>query len=128
MIKLILIITLLGNLAYAEDTVFLNQNDKAPFSGYLFTESKTKEIRNQLIEREEYKGLVESYEKTDKWLKENLDLKDKQLTYAMERMDNLSKTLQSERTTSNWERVLWISLGIAATGLAGYAFKEINSR
>lgn len=45
MIKLILILSLISNICLADETeVHLNQNDKAPFSGSLFTDDKTQDI------------------------------------------------------------------------------------
>lgn len=126
MIKIILIFSLISNLSYAEDTVYLEKDQKAPYNGYLFTEPKAKEIRIKLLEGEANKELNESLGKTNQWLLQNSELKDKQLTYAMERMNSLASTLRDERSTSNWERALYFSLGVVATGLSLYGLKKIT--
>lgn len=125
-INVFVILSLIGNLCYAEDVTFLNQGDKAPYTGYLFTESKTKEVRIQLLERDSYKALNDSYEKTNVWLKQNIDLKDQQITIVSQRNDDLAKALREEKTANNWERIFYFAIGVLATSAAVYGVKKIT--
>jgi len=118
-------ISLISNICYADDVVYLNKDDKAPFSGFEFTESKTKEMRIKLLDGEANKELNDELTKTNTWLLQNSEQKDKQLTYAMERMNSLASSLRDERTTSNWERIGYFFLGVAATSAAVYGVSKI---
>lgn len=120
-----LIVSLINNLCYAEDVIRLEKDKPAPFTGYLFTDSKTKEIRIQLLEREAYKELNESLEKTNSLYKQNTEMKDQQIKIITEQNTNLAKNLREERSTSNWERFMWFGLGVLATGAALHGLKEI---
>lgn len=117
--KLLLIISLLGNICYADDGVIhLNQNDKAPYNGYFFTEDKAKDTRIKLLERTTFEGLNESLTKTNTFLQQNTDDKDKQIKILSDRNDQLSTTIQKDQSQSNLEHILWFMGGVLATGLA----------
>lgn len=128
--KLIAIICLIGLInpseLYAEDSVFLKKDEKAPFEGFLLSEEKVRELRNTTIERDAYKSLNESYQKSTNFLKETLSIKDNQIQILLNQNDNLAKSLKEERSTSNLERIAWFALGVVGTGLAAYGIQKIT--
>jgi len=126
MVRLILVLSLIGNLCYAEDVIRLEKDKPAPFTGYLFTDEKTKDTRIKLLERDFYKETSESFEKSNTYLQKNLSLKDEQIKLITEQNTNLAKTLREERSMTGWERIGWFSLGIVATGFALRGLQEIT--
>lgn len=121
-----LIVNLITNISYAEDVIRLEKDKPAPFTGYLFTDEKTKDTRIKLLERDTLQELNQSLEKTNTLHKQNSTLKDEQIKIITEQNTNLAKTLREERSTSNWERLLWFSLGVVGTGLAVRGIQEIT--
>lgn len=113
--KILIILSLISNLCYADDIIFLNKDDKAPSPGYLFSESKTKEVRIKILERDSFESINASITKQNLFLTDIAEQKDKQLTFAMERMDSLATSLREERSTSNWERTGYFAAGILTT-------------
>lgn len=124
--SIFLIVSLTSNFCYAEDVIRLEKDKPAPFTGFLFTDEKAKEVRIKLLERDFYKETSESFEKSNSFLKQNSTLKDEQIKIIMERNDNLAKALRDERSMNTWERIGWFTLGVVATGAALYGLKQVT--
>lgn len=115
MIKLLLIISLIGNIGYADDVTYINQNDKAPYNGYLFTEQKTRDIRIQLIDSDLNKTLNSSLREENTRLQSNSDKKDQQIKLVMDRNDELAKTVSEQQSTSTLIKVAYFVGGMLLT-------------
>lgn len=100
----IVIALLISSISFAQDSVYLNQNQVAPFSGYLLPEDKVKELRNDSLEKDMYKT-----EGT---------LKDTQIKLLSDQNDKLAKTLESTSSLSSWEKIGYFLGGVIITGLA----------
>lgn len=98
-----LILTISLN-SFAQDSVYLNQKDPAPFSGYLLPEEEVKTLRDNTLERDMYKTTN--------------DLKDQQISLLSSQNTNLAKTLESTSSLSTWEKIGYFAAGIILTGLA----------
>lgn len=107
-----LIVTLITSSSFAEQSVFLNKDEKAPYSGYLLPESKVIELRNNTLDMEYYKRAYE--------------IKSKQVDMLIPQLDKSTQALNESKNTTNWERAGWFVLGILATGLAIKGVKELN--
>lgn len=115
MMILLVTSTLLSNIAFAE-VIHLAPNEKAPFAGYLFPEDKAKEVRDGLIERDGFKLINESLEKSlvlEKTI--SLDLT-KKVDILSNTNTDLAKNLFEERQSSNWAKIGWFALGCISTG------------
>src|SRR5271167_4452065 len=95
--KLVIILSLIGNMALAQtptaspspspnpttnngqDAVYLNQNDKSPFSGYLLPADKLVELRNNTLERDSLKGQNDSLNTSLKLQDDVISKKDEQI-------------------------------------------------
>lgn len=99
-----------------EDVLFIEKGSTAPFSGILFTESKAKEIRSDLLESDKLKLQLESQRLTNKNFIELSQLKDAEIELYKKQNQRL---LRSEQT-SNTMNYIWFGLGILATGVAVY--------
>ncbi len=104
MVRLILIILLVSNICFAQDVVFLNAQDKAPFSGYLLPEQTVKNLRNDSLE-------LSMYQRID-------PLKDQQIKLLTDDNIRLATTLQSTSSLSTFEKICWFAGGIIITSLA----------
>lgn len=116
---MILMICLVSVNSLAQTTVPLNKNDTAPFSGVLFDNKTAQEARNALI-------IVPSLEKSLQLQTENFTLSEDKVNLLLKQNDNLAKRLGEEREVKSWERVLWFSLGIAASGFAVYGARRLQ--
>jgi hypothetical protein len=113
MTKLILFILLISNIAYAQESVYLNAKDPAPFAGYLLPEEEVKTLRDNTLELDMYKTTN--------------DLKDQQITLLTNQNTSLSKTLESTSSLSTWEKIGYFAAGVLLTGLAVDAASKIIS-
>jgi hypothetical protein len=104
MVRLILSILLISNIVYADDSVYLNQKQPAPFSGYLLPETTVKQLRNDSLELDLYKTTN--------------TLKDQQIALLGAQNTSLSTTLKETSTLSTWERVGYFAAGVLLTALA----------
>jgi hypothetical protein len=102
--KLILFVLLISNIVYADDSVYLNKNDKAPFSAYLVPEATIKQLRNDSMELDLYKTTN--------------DLKDQQIALLGAQNTSLTTTLKETSSLSTWEKIAYFSAGILLTALA----------
>jgi hypothetical protein len=85
-----------------------------------------KAIQKDLIDGDANKQLVESYKKSVDLYKANEALYQQKVDLYSSQNDKLAESLQSERSVSNWGRVAWFILGVAATCAAGYAISRVK--
>ena len=127
-IKILLIFSIIASLTnncFADDVTYINKDDKAPYSGFLFTETKTKEIRLQLIDLDTYKSLNSSLTRTVELYKKNEEIDQTKINTLLDQNDKLADSLYSARETSNWEKGLWFFGGAILTGLAFYGASQV---
>lgn len=103
-----------SSISLGNDSVYLNKDTKAPFSGYLLPHDTVLKFRNMELKNKELTLNVESFERTVDIYKRNEDASEKQNKLLLERTDTLAKELASARSTSNFERALYVVLGAFA--------------
>lgn len=124
-LQAILLISLINaNNSFAQDVVELKKDEKAPFAGLLFTESKAKDIKFQLDERDSFKKMLESSNRSIDLMNSNLKLKDEQLNIVIEQNNKLAMSLRDQKDFNSWERFAWFALGVVATGFAVYGLNQ----
>lgn len=111
MVRLILILTLISNIAFAQNAQFLNQGDKAPFSGDLLTLDQTKSLYNDSLEKS-------SLQKQLDLTNQNNTLLEQEKTILLDQNNKLINAAQSEKTISTIEKGAWFLVGILVTALA----------
>lgn len=126
LITILMIFLSVGSNSYAFENVLLQKDEKAPFTGILFPTEDANKIRVQLLERDTYLLLNNSYEKSLKLTNENAMLKDEQIKLLGESNLTLTKRLKDEREIGTWERLTWFALGVLATSVAVYGTKKIT--
>lgn len=120
MIKYLILFSLIGNIALAEDAVYLDKDKPAPYAGYLLPQDKLVQLRNNTFERDTLKFQNESLNTSLKLQDDIIAHKDQQMTLYSNQMDSLAKTAYSASNMNTWERIGWIALGIGITGLSIY--------
>jgi hypothetical protein len=116
---------IVANPSFAQDVQYLSKDQKAPFEGFLFTAPKASELKDAVIERDNYKLINLSLEKSLELEKKNSELQNQKVNVVLEQNLNLTKSLNEERSMSNWERILWFVLGVVGTGMAVYGASKI---
>lgn len=115
-----LIIVSLTSNCFAQDSIGISKGTPAPFSGILFTRQKSEQIRNELIERDQFKIF-------NKTLLENSEIQQKiisnqklQVDILLKQNERLVQQTEKSETMSNWQRATWFGLGIISAGFAVY--------
>lgn len=98
------------------DVVFINKDSPAPFDGILFTESKAKELRQDILESEKTKILLQSQLHKSDTLQQIIQLKETEV--ELYRKEN--QRLVVRQNTSDTLTYVWFGLGVLATSLAVY--------
>lgn len=111
MLKLILILTLISNLSLAQDAVYIEKNQPAPFSGDLLTESTVKQLHDDSLEKT-------SLQKQLDLANQNVNLLQQDKNLLLDQNSKLLKASKDEKVTSDIEKGLWFLAGIALTALA----------
>lgn len=117
---------ILSTSSRANDALYLQKDERAPFSGILTTVEHSKVISTRLLERDTYKALSESYQKTLEFYKVNNELTEKKVNLLLEQNDNLSLQLKDSQSLSDLQKFLMFGLGIIATVGAGLLVNEIT--
>ena len=126
MIKYLIIFSFLStNTLRADESVFLDKDQKAPFSGYLLPESKLRELRNNTLERDTLKELNSSLKTSLDLQTTNSNLKDQKVNLLLEQNDKLAKTAYDNRQLNTWEKLGYFVAGILVTGLAIKGVNEL---
>lgn len=99
--------------ALADEAVYLNKSDPAPFAGYLLTPDKATKVYNLNLE-------LQSEQKINSLMMQEQDVYAKRLTNAQTENDQLSKQLVSQQDKSFVSKVGYFVLGAVLTGLISY--------
>lgn len=118
-LPIILLVTLLGNLAYADtNAVILEKGDQAPYKGVLLTPEAAADQRTIGKQRDSYKLLDQSLETSlTAVTKERDDAKQEVHLLSVDNV-NLTTNLKSVQHMSDLEKLGYVVLGIAITCLA----------
>lgn len=108
---MLLLSVLLQENAFANDPVYLNVQDKAPFSGYLLPEDTVKELRNNTLERDSLQIQLDLTNKNNQLLTQ-----EKQL--LLDQNLKLIEAGTTDHNLNNWEKTGFFLAGILVTGLA----------
>lgn len=102
----------------AQDSIWLDKDKSAPFSGYLIPEDTVKKLRNDSLEKDMYKGLYDSTTKSINLYQQEVTLKDNQLKLLMDQNDKLANQISSATSFNMWEKIGLFGAGVLLTGLA----------
>ena len=104
------------------ETFFVQKGEKAPITGYLFSEQQTRDIRRELLDKDELsvrlqstRGQLQNYEHI-------LKLKDSEIESYKTQNQRLVKLDQNNETM----KYVWFGLGILVTGMAVYGAGSLS--
>lgn len=118
-IILLLIISIIGNIAFADsDAIVLDKGQPAPWPGILLTNDRAQSARKAEIELGQYKLLNESFQKSLDIEKSNIDFFKQKVDILTIDNQNLSSSLQKERSSNDLNKVFYFLGGIVLTSLA----------
>lgn len=120
LLKILLIFSLSVNNAYAVDVSLLDKDQPAPYKGYLFTEEKTLQIRRDLLEFDNQKSVIESYQRSINLYKANEQTYIDKTTILLQQNDKLAQSVYQAKSTSDLEKVGYFLLGALSIGLGMY--------
>lgn len=123
---LVLLICLSFSLNVSADPILLQKGNSAPYDGLLFSEQKANDLRKELLDKDYLKLQNDSLNRSLELYKQNESIYKEQKELLLEQNDRLAKSLYEERRVTNWERVGFFVLGIAATGLAFYGVSQLK--
>lgn len=118
--SLIVILVLMTNMVWAEDAVYLDKDQKSPFSGYLLPQEKLVELRNNTLERDTLKVQNASLNRSLTLQNDIIDHKDQQIKLYSDQNDKLASTAARAESMSTLEKFGLVTLGMVITGLAVY--------
>ncbi len=104
MIKLVIILSLISNICFAQNAVYLEKGQPAPFTGDLLTIETTKQLYNDSLEKSS--------------LQKQLDLTTQNNNILMEQNTKLIKAGVEDHNLNNYEKAGYFLAGILVTGLA----------
>jgi hypothetical protein len=108
---LILAITILLSSNIAFSAQVLDEGEKAPHKGVLFTMEEEKELRK-------------TKEKVVKL--EDLTVRQEDLIKIQDqRIDNYKRYAEENRPLTGWEKIMWFSLGVIATSASMYGAAKL---
>ena len=116
-----MIVTTINNAVADEQSQVLIKGTSAPYTGVLIPEKQATQLYNDL---HTYKSLIDSYEKSITYYKQNEDLMNSQAQILLKQNDRLAETVYKQQNTSNLEKVLWFSLGFLSVGMGIYGVKK----
>ena len=117
---------IVSNTLYADQAVRLTLGQPAPYAGVLLPEEMATKMKQDLIEADYNKAIIESYKKSIDLYKANDILYAQKVELYSTQNDKLAESLQSERSVSNLGRVGFFLLGILATTAAGFAITRVK--
>lgn len=121
----ILLLTFSTNVSFANTSVSLTKDQLAPFAGVLMDGEKAAEVHVQLMERDLYKELADSYTTDINARKQNDVLTQQKISLLQDDNSKLADQLRSVDKVNNVERILIFTLGVVATILAGSLVNKI---
>ena len=99
-----------------DDTVFIKKDERAPFTGHLMSEQRAERTRQELIELDQKRLLLETEQHRTQRLGVIISLKDEEIELYNKQNERLLKANKQSDTL----QYIWFGLGVLATGLAVY--------
>ena len=112
---------LVTSLSSNADSIFLEKNKPAPYSGVLFTEDHAQKLRSELLEKDKLEILNTQKTSEISILTQKLSLKDQEIEAYQTQNSRLVKAEQTSETM----KYVWFGLGIFMTGAAVYGARSL---
>lgn len=120
----ILLVLLLSFSAFSQ-VKYIEKETPAPYNGFLFTVKKTKEVRKELIEKDQLKIFNEALKETLKLKDEVIGKQTGQVEILKTQNEKLAKQIDNDKSLSRFQKTLWFTAGVLATSLAVYGASQL---
>ena len=110
--------------AYAADVKYVKEGEPVPYTGYLFTPEKEKELRlldDKLSLSEQKINLLKS---TNELQTQLIDNGNKRIEIYQKQVDYLGEKVVSTEDKSFWKSTLYFTLGAVLTGAVAYGLSQ----
>lgn len=115
-----LILSLLFNVAYAQNAVVIKKGDPAPFDGVLFTKTYEKELRQQKLDLEYAEKKIVHLSQLNELNNKELDILTKRFELQRNRAQEMADRESKAESQSAWKNALYFVSGALVTGIIGY--------
>jgi hypothetical protein len=116
----LIVASLISTNCYAQGSVAIQKGNPAPFTGVLFTKTKAIQIKNELIERDQFKIFNKVLLENSELQQEIINNQKKQVDILLKQNDNLVNIVERTEARSKLARITWFGLGVVSAGLAVY--------
>lgn len=125
-LKIIGISLISVNICLGDDVTYLPKDTPAPYTGYLFSIPKEKEIRlnNEKLQLQDLR--VQSLEKINQSQAENLLIMEKRVEGYQKQSDELYKTIAEQNSNSFLANFGYFALGAVTTGFITWGVVRIT--
>lgn len=124
MIFTIILSLLLSTSIYGQ-SIHIEKGTPAPYTGHLFTEQKAREVRKELIEKDQLEVFTKALLENEKRYKQIITNSNEQVSILMHHNEKLVKIAQDLESAPTYEKIMWFSLGVVATGFAVYGAAQL---
>ena len=123
--SLILTFSLIASNLYADgDVAQLNKGQAAPFDGLLLSNEKSKLIKQELLDKDQLDAINASLSRSVDLYKSNESIYTDKVNILTQQNTDLAKSLNDARTTTNWEKALWLGIGFLIPMAAFYGIRS----
>lgn len=105
----------------ANDVVSIKKGQPAPYDGIIFTEKRANELRQEVLELDKQRIMVQSRDERIQIYQSRIQLKDEEIELYRTQNNRLIRQNESNKSIGNVERMVWVGLGVLATVGAVYA-------
>ena len=124
--KLIALLLIISLPAHADQAQPIKAGQPAPYDGTVLDKEKAGKIKDQLIERDEFQRLNDSYQKSIDIYKANETIYNQENSLLLSRNVELSKALNDAKATSDWTKVGYFVLGIVVVSAGVYGASKLK--
>lgn len=113
-------------MACPEDVQEIQKGQVALCDGLLFSPEASKKADEALKDSKYYKDLTDRLYKRQGLVQEEVNILEKRLQLYMDQSHKLSQELTSKNNEDKWQKIVYFSLGVLATGIAVYGASQLS--
>ena len=129
MIKILLALVFMTNVAFAEcpkNVQPLKKGEVANCDGFLFSPETEQKAANAIDDAKYYKELNVRLFKRKELTDKEINILDKRLELYIKQSEVTALELNRKRSEDKWQKIIWFSLGVLATGIAVHGAGQLR--
>lgn len=108
-----------------ESIQIISKGQVANCDGALLSPEALKKADEAIQDSKYYKALTERLYQRQELTSKEIDILDKRLKLYMDQSQVLASQLTSKQNEDKWQKVIYFSLGVVATGISVYAASQV---